>query len=93
LPEFLGALGHADYSEPILVLCREVAVRQLWCNRLAREITLILAVKFVLIFALWFAFFRHPLDHDLDAAAVSRALLSGPSSVTTEQLRAPRSRE
>jgi hypothetical protein len=62
-------------------------VRQLWRNRLAREIMLILAVKFALIFALWFAFFRHPLDHDLDAAAVSRALLSGPASATPEQTR------
>lgn len=68
-------------------------MRELWRNRLAREITLILGVKFALIFALWFAFFRHPLDNDLDAAAVSRALLSGPASVTTEQPKAPRSRE
>lgn len=62
-------------------------MRQLWRNRLAREIMLILAVKFALIFALWFAFFRHPIDKGLDAAAVSRAVLGGESSAIQESTR------
>jgi len=65
-------------------------VRQLWRNRFAREIMLILAVKFVLMFALWFAFFRHPIDKGLDADAVSRVVLGGESSGIQESTRSSR---
>ena len=59
----------------------------LWRSSLAREITIILVVKFVLILLLWFAFFRHPIDKTLDAAAVSRAVLGGQSSAPAESAR------
>jgi hypothetical protein len=48
-------------------------MRQIWNNRLGREILLILIVKIVLIFTIWWMFFRAP-----DAPApeqVSHALL------------------
>ena len=33
-------------------------MRQIWKNRLSREILLILVVKVMLIFAIWWVFFR-----------------------------------
>lgn len=35
-------------------------MRQIWSNRLSREILLILIVKIALIFAIWWVFFRDP---------------------------------
>lgn len=35
-------------------------MRQIWNNRLSREILLILIVKIALIFAIWWVFFRAP---------------------------------
>ena len=35
-------------------------MRQIWNNRLSREILLILVVKIALIFAIWWVFFRTP---------------------------------
>ncbi len=35
-------------------------MRQIWNNRLSREILLILIVKIALIFAIWWVFFRVP---------------------------------
>jgi len=62
-------------------------MKRLLRSPLGREIVLILAVKFALMFALWFAFFRHPIDKGLDAAAVSRVLLGGESSAIQESTR------
>ena len=62
-------------------------MKRLWRSPLGREIVLILAVKFALMFALWFAFFRHPIDKGLDAAAVSRVVLGGESSAIHESTR------
>jgi len=59
----------------------------LWRSPLAREITIILVIKFALMFALWFTFFRHPIDKSLDAAAVSRVVLGGQSSTPPESAR------
>ena len=54
----------------------EQAVRQrLFSQPLAREITLILVLKLVFLFGLWFAFFRHPEVPPVDGARVSEALL------------------
>lgn len=55
-------------------------MRRLWKNTpLAREITLVLLLKLVFIFGLWFAFFRHPAGHT--PADVSRAVLGGPPAL------------
>lgn len=47
----------------------------------ARDITLVLALKVVLLIALKFAFFNHPraTDMSLPPAEVARALLSSPA--------------
>jgi hypothetical protein len=43
---------------------------------LAREITVILLIKFFLIFALWQAFFSNPPEKTLTPEQVSQVLLS-----------------
>ncbi len=55
--------------------------------RLAVEITAALAVKFVLLFAIWVAFFAHPIGRDLDAARVAAAMLErAPAPVASQPL-------
>jgi type II secretory pathway component PulM len=49
-------------------------MRQIWNNRLSREILLILIVKIVLIFAIWWVFFRAP--ETPTSEQVSHALLN-----------------
>jgi len=44
-------------------------------QRLAVEIAAALAVKFVLLFAIWAAWFSHPARPDLDARSVAAAVL------------------
>jgi hypothetical protein len=44
-------------------------------NSLRREITVVLLVKLALLFAIWFAFFSHPLDRSLTGHDVSRVLV------------------
>jgi hypothetical protein len=57
-------------------------------SRLAVEITVALLVKFLLLYALWAAWFAHPQSRDLDGASVSAVLLStGPSAATDESAR------
>jgi hypothetical protein len=48
-------------------------MRQIWNNPLSRDILLILIVKIVLIFAIWWVFFRAP--DTPTAEQVSHALL------------------
>ena len=49
-------------------------------SRLAAEIAIALAVKFALLYLLWAAFFAEPQSRDLDAGAVTAALLRPPPS-------------
>jgi hypothetical protein len=51
-------------------------------NVLGREITFALIVKVALIFALWYAFFREPVDETLTDSQVGHALFG---SHQTEQ--------
>jgi len=44
-------------------------------NPLAKEITLALLVKLLLIFGLWYAFFSHPIDRELTDSGVSAVIL------------------
>ncbi len=54
-----------------------IVIRQLWNTRFAKEILLILLVKVMLIFAIWWVFFR--TSETPSAEQVSHALLaSGP---------------
>ena len=41
---------------------------------LAREITITLIVKFLLIYCLWLWFFSHPIDKNLDSTQVQEAI-------------------
>ena len=43
-------------------------------NSLLREITIVLVIKSILIFALWYLFFSQPSDRELDAVRVSQSL-------------------
>ncbi len=44
-------------------------------NPLAREITVVLLVKLLLIFGLWYAFFSHPIERQLTDRGVSAVIL------------------
>ena len=44
-------------------------------NSFRREIVIVLLVKLVLLFGLWYAFFSHPLDRSLTGVDVSRVLM------------------
>ena len=50
-------------------------MRHLWNHPLSREILLILLIKIVLVFAIWWAFFRAPDTARPTPEQVSRALL------------------
>ena len=43
---------------------------------LAREITVVLVVKLLLLLAIWFICFRHPIDRELQSDDVANVLLS-----------------
>ena len=49
-------------------------IRQIWNTRFGREIVLVLLLKIVLIFAIWWVYFR--TAEVPDAEQVSRALLT-----------------
>ncbi|MEJ2106338.1 MAG: hypothetical protein P8X48_03270 [Acidiferrobacteraceae bacterium] len=51
---------------------------------LGREITVALLLKLILLFAIWLAFFSHPLDRKLGASDMDRLLLGNtiPPSLT-----------
>ena len=51
-----------------------IVIRQIWNTRFGREIVLVLLLKIVLIFAIWWAYFR--TAEVPDAEQVSRALLT-----------------
>jgi hypothetical protein len=53
-----------------------VSMKKLLSQPLAREITLVLLIKFFLIFAIWWAFFSKPTADSLTPEQVSQALLS-----------------
>lgn len=46
-------------------------------HKLAVEITAALIVKLLFIWALWFLFFSHPLDEQLDDEGVAAVLIGG----------------
>jgi hypothetical protein len=48
---------------------------------LIREITLALAVKFLLIYLIWLQFFSHPVDEHLDNTQVQNAIFGGQPTV------------
>ena len=48
-------------------------------NSLRREITIVLVIKTILLFALWYLFFSHPDDRALNAGQVSQALIESSS--------------
>ncbi len=50
-------------------------------NALAREITLVIVIKLAVLFALWYAFFRDPVDQRLTDAAVSRMIVGSEASI------------
>lgn len=50
-------------------------VRKFRDNPLAKEITVVLVVKILLIFGLWYAFFSQPLDRHLTDRNVSAVIL------------------
>jgi hypothetical protein len=54
---------------------------------LGREITVALLVKLMLLFAIWLAFFSHPLDRNLGARDMDRLLLgrATPPSLTHDR--------
>ena len=54
-------------------------MKKLLNQSLAREITVILLIKFFLIFVLWWAFFSKPTDKTLTPEQVSHVLLSSGS--------------
>lgn len=54
-------------------------MKSLWKNPLAREITLVLLFKLVFIFALWFMFFRHPVDEGLVPGDLGQAVFGNVS--------------
>jgi hypothetical protein len=43
---------------------------------LAREITLVLLIKLILLLAIWLVCFRHPVDRELEPSDVAKVLLS-----------------
>lgn len=56
----------------------EPILKRFSANPLAKEITVVLLVKLCLIFALWYGFFRDPIDRGLTDVVVSAAIL-GPA--------------
>jgi hypothetical protein len=46
---------------------------------LAREITVILIVKAIVLYVIWLAFFSTPAARSLDAGGVARSLISAPA--------------
>jgi|WetSurMetagenome_2_1015567.scaffolds.fasta_scaffold1214066_2 hypothetical protein len=68
-------------------------MRAIWNNPLGREIVLILVVKIVAVFAIWWVFFRpigaHP---QLDANQVSAAMISKQQTVAQPTITQPATR-
>jgi hypothetical protein len=58
---------------------------------LGREITIALLIKLALLFAIWLAFFSHPLDRKLGPGDIDRLLLGSAnhSSLTDSPLSSP----
>ncbi len=56
-----------------------IVIRQIWNTRFGREIVLILILKIILIFAIWWVFFRTP--EVPNAEQVSHALLASGSAI------------
>lgn len=54
-----------------------MAVNLLHKPYLRRELIVTLAVKFVVIFIIWFVFFSEPLDKQLDGPQVADVLFGG----------------
>lgn len=52
--------------------------------RLRRELLAVLIVKFIVLYGLWFAFFRQPDPTELSVDAVSRNLVGGQAAVVSE---------
>jgi hypothetical protein len=50
-------------------------IRQLRGNPLAKEITVALLIKLLLILGLWYAFFSQPVDRELTDLSVSAVIL------------------
>ncbi|WP_370685824.1 cytochrome oxidase putative small subunit CydP [Sulfuriferula thiophila] len=65
-------------------------MRTIWNNSLGRELLLILIVKIIAIFAIWWVFFRPVVAHPpLNADQVSTALVSKPPTVTQPAVTPP----
>ncbi len=45
-------------------------------SRLVRELLVVVALKLAMLYGLWFAFFRQPVDRTLSAEDVSRSFLN-----------------
>lgn len=56
-------------------------------SRLGREIALALALKAAVLAGLWWAFFSHPQDKNMDAAQAGAALLG--TGCITERIPSP----
>ena len=54
-------------------------------NPLAKEITVALVVKLLLIFGLWYAFFSHPIDQMLTDSGVSAVILGHGADASTRR--------
>lgn len=64
---------------------------RVWSSPLGREITIALAVKFVVLVVVWWMFFSDPIDEGLDHIAVERVLINLPAAAPPAQIQ-PRSR-
>jgi hypothetical protein len=64
---------------PRLVADQSQAVSRtgLFANRLVRELFVVLAVKLLVLYGLWFAFFRQPDHQPLTIEQVSAAVAGG----------------
>ena len=62
-----------------------MAMKKIWGHPLGRELLVILVVKVILLFAIWWIFFSHPEDHALSPEQVSRAILESKAVSTKHQ--------
>jgi len=62
-----------------------VVTRKFRNNPLAKEITVALLIKLVVIFGLWYAFFSHPVDRNLTDRGVSAVILGHGADASTRR--------